>query len=107
MNILVTGANGFIGRNLIFQLRENKEFKIFSYVRESTKEELSQWISQADFIFHLAGVNRPKEPSEFKEVNADLTESVCDLLKEKVKRPLFFFHLQFKRHWITHMERVN
>ncbi|MDI7189608.1 UDP-2-acetamido-2,6-beta-L-arabino-hexul-4-ose reductase [Leptospira santarosai] len=91
MNILVTGANGFIGKNLIFQLRENKEFKIFSYVRESTKEELSQWISQADFIFHLAGVNRPKEPSEFKEVNADLTESVCDLLKKKGKKtPILF-----------------
>ncbi|UOG59305.1 UDP-2-acetamido-2,6-beta-L-arabino-hexul-4-ose reductase [Leptospira noguchii] len=91
MNILITGANGFIGKNLILQLKERKEFKIFSYIKESTKEELSQFISEVDFIFHLAGVNRPKEILEFKKVNTDLTESICSLLKEKNKKtPILF-----------------
>lgn len=91
MNILVTGANGFIGKNLTFQLKERKEFKIFFYTKESTKGELSQFISEADFIFHLAGVNRPKENLEFKKVNTDLTESICSLLREKNKKtPILF-----------------
>lgn len=107
MNILVTGANGFIGKNLTFQLKERKEFKIFFYTKESTKGELSQFISEADFIFHLAGVNRPKENLEFKKVNRDLTESICSLLRKKIKKHLFFFRLRFKRHWIMNMERVN
>ncbi|EMF83218.1 putative dihydrodipicolinate reductase domain protein [Leptospira weilii serovar Topaz str. LT2116] len=107
MNILITGANGFIGKNLILQLKERKEFKIFSYVKESTEEELSQLISEADFIFHLAGVNRPKEILEFKKVNTDLTECICSLLKNKIKKRLFFFRLQFRRHWITNMVKVN
>ncbi|MGQ2809979.1 NAD-dependent epimerase/dehydratase family protein, partial [Leptospira interrogans] len=91
MNILITGANGFIGKNLTFQLKERKEFKIFFYTKESTKGELSQFISEADFIFHLAGVNRPKENLEFKKVNTDLTESICSLLREKNKKtPILF-----------------
>lgn len=91
MNILITGANGFIGKNLTLQLKERKEFKIFSYVKESAEEELSQFISEVDFIFHLAGVNRPKETLEFKKVNTDLTESICNLLKEKIKNTYSFF----------------
>ncbi|AXR69264.1 UDP-2-acetamido-2,6-beta-L-arabino-hexul-4-ose reductase [Leptospira mayottensis] len=91
MNVLVTGANGFIGKNLTSRLKENEEFKIFSCVRESTKEELSQWVSQVDFIFHLAGVNRPEELLEFKKVNTDLTEYICNLLKKKSKKtPVIF-----------------
>ncbi|WP_078123847.1 UDP-2-acetamido-2,6-beta-L-arabino-hexul-4-ose reductase [Leptospira alexanderi] len=91
MNVLVTGANGFIGKNLAYRLKENKEFKIFSYVRESTKEELSQWVSQADFIFHLAGVNRPEGLLEFKKVNTGLTEYICNLLKKESKKtPILF-----------------
>ncbi|ULH30163.1 capsular polysaccharide biosynthesis protein CapF [Leptospira weilii] len=91
MNILITGANGFIGKNLTLQLKERKEFKIFSYVKESAEEELSQFVSEVDFIFHLAGVNRPKQTLEFKKVNTDLTESICSLLKEKNKKtPILF-----------------
>ncbi|EKR34137.1 UDP-2-acetamido-2,6-beta-L-arabino-hexul-4-ose reductase [Leptospira interrogans] len=91
MNVLITGANGFIGKNLTSQLIEKKEFKILSYTKESTEEELSQFISEADFIFHLAGVNRPKEPLEFKTVNTDLTGSICNLLKKKKKKtPILF-----------------
>ncbi|EMY76368.1 NAD dependent epimerase/dehydratase family protein [Leptospira weilii serovar Ranarum str. ICFT] len=86
MNVLITGANGFIGKNLTSQLFETKEFKILSYVKETTEEELSRLISEADFIFHLAGVNRPKELSEFKKVNTDLTEYICSLLKKKNKK---------------------
>ncbi|EMO91868.1 hypothetical protein LEP1GSC109_0028 [Leptospira interrogans str. UI 13372] len=52
---------------------------------------MSQFISEADFIFHLAGVNRPKEPLEFKTVNTDLTGSICNLLKKKRKNSYPFF----------------
>ncbi|EMJ96560.1 NAD dependent epimerase/dehydratase family protein [Leptospira alstonii serovar Pingchang str. 80-412] len=91
MNVLITGANGFIGKNLSSQLFETKEFKILPYLKESSEEELDHFICEADFIFHLAGVNRPKESLEFKKVNTDLTESICNLLKKKNKKtPILF-----------------
>lgn len=76
MNILITGAKGFAGRNLAANLRNIKDGKnrtrpdilideIFEYDIDSTPEELHEYCSKAEFVFHLAGINRPKEASEF------------------------------------------
>lgn len=77
MKVLVTGANGFVGKNLIVHLSERKDIEIISFTRKNTIEELPTIVAEADFIFHLAGVNRPQNTDEFKEGNADLTRSLC------------------------------
>ncbi|OYW86155.1 hypothetical protein B7Z17_01015 [Candidatus Saccharibacteria bacterium 32-49-10] len=76
MKVLVTGASGFIGKNLISHLRlQSEPHDILSFTKDST-DNLESLLDQADFIFHLAGVNRPKDESEFKAGNTDLTERI-------------------------------
>ena len=75
MNILVTGAKGFVGKNLCENLKNIKEGKnrtrsieigeIMEYDLGNTQDELREYCEKADFVFHLAGVNRPKGPAEF------------------------------------------
>jgi len=91
MKVLVTGANGFIAKNLISFLSEKKDIEIFSYSKESTDEELAGHIQNSDFIFHLAGVNRPKDKSEFAAINTGLTEKIVNLAKASNRRiPILF-----------------
>lgn len=85
MKILVTGANGFIGKNLIAKLNELKSHEIISIDRSNTKEELVQALLEAEFIFHLAGINRPKDEKEFFEGNSGLTGEILKILKENNK----------------------
>ena len=67
MKILVTGSNGFIGKNLIVEL-QNKGYKdIYEYDVDKTKEQLESYVHDCDFVFHLAGVNRPQNESEYEE----------------------------------------
>ena len=91
MNILVTGAKGFAGKNLVANLRNIKEGKnktrpsiiideIFEYDIDSTLQELNEYCKKADFVFHLAGINRPKEQSEFAG-NFGILGTVLDTLK--------------------------
>lgn len=93
MNILVTGAAGFVGRNLIENLKNIKEGKnrtrpdilideIFEYDKANTLEELDDFCSRCDFVFHLAGVNRPKDPREFQEGNFGFSSVLLDNLKK-------------------------
>ncbi|MDO4529624.1 MAG: capsular polysaccharide biosynthesis protein CapF [Lachnospiraceae bacterium] len=93
MNILVTGAAGFVGRNLIENLKNIKEGKnrtrpdilideIFEYDKANTLEELDDFCSRCDFVFHLAGVNRPKDPKEFQEGNFGFSSVLLDTLKK-------------------------
>lgn len=82
MKILVTGSNGFIGKNLIAELKNRGYKDIFEYSRETEAEYLDKYCKEADFIFHLAGVNRPKEQSEFMEGNYGLTTTLLDTLKK-------------------------
>lgn len=89
MKILVTGAKGFIGQNLIERLKENKEFIIFPYDMESTPEDLEQFTKECDFVFHLAGVNRPKDEKEFLKGNFGFTSTLLNSLKKnKNKSPI-------------------
>lgn len=82
MKILITGAKGFIGKNLIAELKNREYTDILEYHRESEPESLDKYCAEADFIFHLAGVNRPKEQSEFMEGNFGLTSTLLDALKK-------------------------
>lgn len=81
MKILVTGANGFIGKNLIIELKNRKYKDIFEYNRETNAALLDEYCKEADFVFHLAGVNRPEDESEFMEGNFGFTSILLDTLK--------------------------
>jgi UDP-2-acetamido-2,6-beta-L-arabino-hexul-4-ose reductase len=82
MKILVTGANGFIGKNLIAELRNKKCGDIFEYDRDTDPSLLDGYCEKADFVFHLAGVNRPKEKSEFMDGNFGFTSDLLASLKK-------------------------
>ena len=92
MKILVTGAKGFVGKNLCWALRNIKEGKdrrfpslqieeIFEYDLDSTPEELDAWCSDCDFVFNLAGVNRPQNQEEFMQGNFGFASTLLDTLK--------------------------
>ena len=82
MKILVTGAKGFVGRNLVADLRVNKIGEVFEYDRDSSQEDLERWTAEVDFIYHLAGVNRPENEEEFMEGNFGFTSELLELLKK-------------------------
>lgn len=82
MKILITGANGFVGKNLRSHLSLNKDIEVFCYDMDSTPEELDKYTKECDFVFHLAGVNRPQDPKEFMEGNYGFTSVLLNKLKE-------------------------
>jgi UDP-2-acetamido-2,6-beta-L-arabino-hexul-4-ose reductase len=82
MKILVTGANGFVGKNLIAELKNHKYDDIFEFTRESDPSLLEKYTKECDFVFHLAGVNRPKDEKEFMEGNFGLTSQLLELLRK-------------------------
>jgi len=82
MKILVTGAHGFIGKNLISELKNRNYTEIFEYDINTKSDLINQYCRQADFVFHLAGVNRPKKESEFMEGNFEFTSILLDTLKK-------------------------
>ena len=97
MNILVTGASGMVGtalRRNLEALRDGKNRtrpgltigEIYAYTRQSTPEELDAWCEKADFVFHLAGVNRPKVAAEFMAGNFGLSEQLLGMLKKHGNR---------------------
>jgi len=81
MRVLVTGARGFIGKNLIVHLEEDDQFSVLTYSRENSLDELGGLVEQADAIIHLAGENRPEDVSSFEKVNAGLTQSLCNAIR--------------------------
>ena len=93
MNILVTGAGGFVGKNLcraLENLRDNKDRtrpglridEIFEYDIDSAPEELNEYCGKADFVFNLAGVNRPKDPADFMKGNFGFASELLETLKK-------------------------
>ena len=82
MKVLITGAKGFLGKNLVSNLRLNKEIEILEYDIDNTIEELDKYTSCCDFVFHLAGVNRPKDNDEFMEGNFGFTSTLLEYLKK-------------------------
>ena len=83
MKILVTGSNGFIGKNLISHLQEIEDVEIIKYDIEDSFTKIKESIDSIDFIFHLAGINRPINNEEFYIGNTDLTKKIVDLIKNK------------------------
>ncbi len=81
MKILVTGAKGFIGKNLIAELKNRKYPDIFEYDIDTDASLLDDYCQEAEFVFHLAGVNRPKEETEFMEGNFGFTSTLLESLK--------------------------
>lgn len=84
MKVLITGSDGFIAKNLALSLQQRQNIQVMSFNRESKTEDLSALIEKADFIFHLAGINRPQDPAEFTRGNVDLSSLVCDAIKKCV-----------------------
>ncbi|MBS4766697.1 NAD-dependent epimerase/dehydratase family protein [Alistipes sp. kh20] len=93
MKILVTGAKGFVGRNLVAQLCNIKDgkakfygdvtvFEVFEYDIDSTTDELDRYCREADFVFNLAGVNRPQNPEEFMQGNFGFASTLLAFLKK-------------------------
>lgn len=93
MKILVTGAKGFVGRNLCANLRNIQEGKdrrfpelsieaVYEYDIDNTAEELDRWCAEADFVFNLAGVNRPQNQEEFMQGNFGFASTLLDTLKK-------------------------
>ena len=78
MRVLITGADGFIGKNLAVHLAERQNVEISRFTRNDELSSLAELVSNADFIFHLAGINRPQNPEEFATGNIDLTQLLCD-----------------------------
>ncbi len=94
MNILVTGAHGFVGRNLVENLKNIRDGKnrtrpglavgeIYEYGRDNTAQDLDRFCADCDFVFHLAGVNRPRDPAEFTAGNVELTGALMDALEAR------------------------
>ena len=97
MKILVTGAKGFVGRNLCAQLKNIRDRKarfygdlqiddVYEYDLDSTEEQLEGWCRDCDFVFNLAGVNRPKDPEEFMRGNFGFASTLLDTLKRHGNR---------------------
>ena len=82
MKVLVTGAEGFIGKNLIAELQASTEHEIFPYDRGTDESLLGSYCAEVDFVFHLAGVNRPETEVEFMEGNFGFTSTLLDSLRE-------------------------
>lgn len=85
--VLVTGAKGFIGRNLLAHLNLRNDVRPLAYDVDNTSEEFRRWVAEADVVFHLAGVNRPQNPAEFESGNAGSVEGLCRVLDELRRKP--------------------
>ena len=97
MNVLITGANGFVGKNLTQRLSTIKDHRdrtrpalqieeILLCTRDTSAETLAGYCQKADFVVHLAGVNRPQDPGEFAAGNTDFTRTLLEMLRKSGNR---------------------
>jgi UDP-2-acetamido-2,6-beta-L-arabino-hexul-4-ose reductase len=90
MKVLITGANGFVGKNLQLHLTERKDVEVACFTRSHEVAQLPHLLQGVDFVFHLAGVNRPQDPLEFNIGNANLThalsQAVCNIAQSTGKK---------------------
>ena len=118
MNILVTGAKGMVGTALVNNLKNIKENKnrtrpnihvdeIYEYDIQSTEAELDAYCKSADFVFHLAGVNRPENPEDFMRGNFGFTSKLLDTLKKYGNKATIICRLPFRQRWQEDLETRN
>ncbi|MCW9026132.1 MAG: NAD-dependent epimerase/dehydratase family protein [Thiovulaceae bacterium] len=86
MKILITGSKGFIAKNLITHLERDDSYKLYLFSKEDSESILEAYLKEVDFVFHLAGVNRPKNVEEFYSGNSNLTKKIIDILKKEEKK---------------------
>lgn len=86
MRVLVTGANGFIGKNLQMHLRERGGVEVVPFTREHNESEMPALLEGVDWVFHLAGINRPKDPAEFVTGNEGLTQTLCQAIERSGRK---------------------
>lgn len=87
INVVITGANGFIGKNLTAEFEQLENINLEKVVRSTPRVSLEKFLNKADIIFHLAGVNRPQDESEFMEGNRDFTQEIIEIIKEQSSKP--------------------
>jgi len=86
LQVLITGANGFVGKNLGLHLEEREDIEVLRFTRQNVLSDLPGLIGQADCVVHLAGVNRPEDPVEFREGNTDLTAEIARCVRESGRK---------------------
>ncbi|MGA2531669.1 MAG: NAD-dependent epimerase/dehydratase family protein [Candidatus Aminicenantales bacterium] len=91
MHVLVTGAKGFIGRNLVVALHRRGGIDVQEYDLDSAPESLEKGVASAEVIFHLAGVNRPQKTEEFVQGNVDSTKHLCEVLRRLGRKPTLIY----------------
>lgn len=91
MNIVVTGAKGFVGKNLVQTLKYSTDHRVYEIDRESSQDDMNHYLKKADFIYHLAGVNRTEDKSAFIEGNKELIAQMIDILEGYKNYPPILF----------------
>ena len=86
--VLITGAQGFIGKNLALHLSERRDIEVVPFTRDTAADALPALLDGVNTVFHLAGVNRPQDPQEFTTGNADLTRTLCAALQARATQGL-------------------
>ena len=90
MNILITGSDGFIGKNLFNDLLINTHHNVFPFTKEHPFEDLEKYISKIDIVFHFAGINKALENYNFEKVNVGLTKKLCRVLEKSQNKTLIY-----------------
>ena len=84
--VLITGSSGFIGKNLAAHLSTKKEISVLEFNKSHTLQDLEVFVNKSDFIFHVAGVNRPKNEKEFNNINTGLTETIIEIVERSGRK---------------------
>ena len=90
MNILITGSEGFIGKNLIEYMKKYTNHKLFEFCKNTSLSDLNNIILEIDYVYHLAGVNRTNDINLFQKVNVGLTKNLCEIISANKKTKLIF-----------------
>lgn len=98
MRVLITGADGFVGKNLQLRLRERQDVEVVTYTRADSVVDLPKLLDGVDIIFHLAGVNRPKDSQEFISGNAELTQALSKAVHNSGRRFRVLFTSSIQAH---------